>query len=227
MHVYVLCRGIAQCLERWAGNPEKLVMTNSPCGYELLTWIIAKKQASLWGRAFILTRLWCSMLNFEFKQVSNPAIPQATDTSSTISVYPIQRDLFKFPKLRLESCHPLCGIRFTEWKFSLLFFWELYVIKRVNEWLHRKTSHVYHSSQTLLSPPEIARMLPVSDQLACQTTSLNFCNSLDTQLSVVPSHVQITTRPSCGKTRAAVIKEPISQFIHLENWVGIGQLHIY
>jgi len=52
---------------------------------------------------------------------------------------------------------------------------------------------------TLLSPPDTARMLPVTDQLRCQTTSLNLCSSFGVQLwlEVDTSTDQMNTWQSC------------------------------
>lgn len=53
----------------------------------------------------------------------------------------------------------------------------------------------------MLSPPDTARILAVMDQLTCQTTSLNLCNSFgDQEFPEASSHVQINTRPSCKST---------------------------
>ena len=49
---------------------------------------------------------------------------------------------------------------------------------------------------TLLSPPDTARILPVTDQLTCQTTSLNWYKMVDVHTLLVPSLVQIITEQS-------------------------------
>lgn len=43
------------------------------------------------------------------------------------------------------------------------------------------TVNIRDTVGTLLSPPDTARMLPVTDQLRCQTTSLNLCSSFGVQ----------------------------------------------
>ena len=63
----------------------------------------------------------------------------------------------------------------------------------VNKKLHAK----WMTGQlTLLSPPDTARMLPVIDQLTCQTTSLNLCSICGSHELLLPSFIQMITRQS-------------------------------
>ncbi len=74
----------------------------------------------------------------------------------------------------------------------------------IRHWLHTHTHTHTHTHacvprtvRTLLSPPDTARMFPVTDQLTCHTTSLNLCSTFEFHVELVPSFVQMITRQSC------------------------------
>ena len=62
---------------------------------------------------------------------------------------------------------------------------------------------------TLLSPPETAKMLPVTDQETCQTTSSKVCKTRWFQELEVPSLVQRMTRRSWEQLAITVRDKPI------------------
>ena len=62
---------------------------------------------------------------------------------------------------------------------------------------------------TLLSPPETAKMFPVTDQETCQTTSSKVCKTRWFQELEVPSLVQRITRRSWEQLAITVRDKPI------------------
>ena len=62
---------------------------------------------------------------------------------------------------------------------------------------------------TLLSPPETARIFPVTDQETCQTTSSKVCRTRWFQLLETPSLVHRMTRRSWEQLAITVRESPI------------------
>ena len=78
-------------------------------------------------------------------------------------------------------------------------------------------------THTLLSPPEMARMSPVRDQLACHTTSLNTPN---TCLKKKQSSFSVSRPAYLHLTLSVQLPPVLSSFVQmmtLQSWKGLEQ----
>ena len=91
-------------------------------------------------------------------------------------------------------------------------------------------SAIQKSEPTLLSPPDTARMLPVTDQLTCHTTSLNLCSTLEVHCELVPSFDHMMTLQSCKKSSGIIYSCMFPQWhvcFESPKWVAFQRQNLY